>query len=207
MEENASEPLTRWLEDARNGDRAAFDRLCEQVSSERCLLAILARLPAELRTKVDGEDVLQIVLARAWHDIGQLGEVNTEGFHRWLAGIARHVVADMIRRFNTAMRSVRREERFEQWPEANVFGDRHSPSRSFAQREQAQRVGALLGKLKERQRAVVVSRVLEGYTTEETAKRLDLTPENVRVTLFRALAKLREQLDQEGIDSTLFRPM
>ena len=62
MTTGATEPddrqrLTRWLNEARRGNREAFKHLCDADSWHRWLIAITALLPPQLRPKVDPEDV------------------------------------------------------------------------------------------------------------------------------------------------------
>jgi RNA polymerase sigma factor (sigma-70 family) len=56
--------------------------------------------------------------------------------------------------------------------------------------------GQLLSVLDARQRDVVWGRVWEGLTSAEIAERLDTTPGNVDVIFFRAMRRLREELDR-----------
>jgi RNA polymerase sigma factor (sigma-70 family) len=53
-------------------------------------------------------------------------------------------------------------------------------------------VERLLKPLDERQREVVWSRILDGRTSAEVAARLDTTPGNIDVIMFRALQRMRE---------------
>ncbi len=64
---------------------------------------------------------------------------------------------------------------------------------AFAAEEIAER---LLSVLSDRQRDVVWGRVWEGLTSAEIAERLDTTPGNVDVIFFRAMRRLREELDR-----------
>lgn len=54
----------------------------------------------------------------------------------------------------------------------------------------------LLAALNERQREVVRGRVWEGLTSAEIAERLDTTPGNVDVIFFRAMQRLRKELER-----------
>ncbi len=53
----------------------------------------------------------------------------------------------------------------------------------------------LLSVLNDRQREVVRGRVWEGLTSDEIARRLETTPGNVDVIFFRAMRRLREELE------------
>lgn len=54
----------------------------------------------------------------------------------------------------------------------------------------------LLAVLSERQREVVGARLWQGLTSAEVAARMDTTPGNVDVIFFRAMARLREELER-----------
>lgn len=199
--------LTGWLNEARRGDEEAFRHFCTPDLWQRWLIAITASLPPRLRGKVDPEDVLLETLEQAWRDIGKLQDVSTRGFQRWIPGIYRHRVADIIRYWEQPKRDVRREQAFPSSSRATPCRDDHTPSKSVARREQLAKIAAVLDELSESYRVVIVHRVLEGYTTKEVAEMLGKNPDNVRVTLHRALKKLGELLKQHGIDSTIFRPL
>ena len=203
-----STQLTKWIEQVRGGDRDAFAHLCNTSSVQRVVLAIAASLPDYLRARVDPEDILQEVLNEAWRGIGDLRNASTRGFHRWLAGIARHRVADVIRRHNQPKRAVGRDRSLGLANDARAgLPDSHTPSRSVARREQLARIIEILNLLPERYRDVVRYRILEGYTPKETAGLLKTTPENVAILLHRALVKLGKLVNEHGIESTLFRPL
>jgi RNA polymerase sigma factor (sigma-70 family) len=202
---NEGPQLTHWLGQAQRGDREAFNRLCAEDSRQRWLLLIATSLPQYLRSKVDPEDVLQDTLAQAWRDLGQLGDASTQGFHRWIAGVARDRVLDVIRYFQRGKRDIARE-RATASLSRDAPSDHHTPSKSAARREQLDKIAAVLDELSGTYRDVIRYRVLEMRTTDETATLMNKKPGNVRMTLQRALVKLRGLLDDRGIKSTLFRP-
>lgn len=197
--------LATWVQQARRGDRVAFDRLCTPQAVQRWLVIIGLLMPSRLRAKVDPEDILQEALARAWYDLRNLREVDGPGFYRWVSGIARHVSADVVRSFSQQKRDQQREEGFMRGGDSGVFGYSHTPSRSVVRREETARVVSLLDELKESYRQVIVYRILEGLTTQEAAARMETTPENVSVLLHRALVKVRELMDTHGLQSTIFQ--
>ncbi len=201
------EQLTCWLDEARRGNKEAFEHLCGSDSWHRWLIGIAGSLPAHMRSKVDPQDVLVETLEQAWRDIGKLKDVSTRGLHRWIAGISRHRLADVIRYHEQPRRDVRRERPSLSLSRAVAMRDDHTPSKSAFRHEQLAKIAAVLDELPESYRAAVVHRVLEGYTTAETAEMMGKTPANVRVTLHRALRTLRELLAEHGIDSTIFRPL
>jgi RNA polymerase sigma-70 factor (ECF subfamily) len=60
-------------------------------------------------------------------------------------------------------------------------------------------VGRVLSCLPARARSVLELRFLHGYSVEETAQALGITPGNVKVIQHRALAKAADQMDYEAI--------
>lgn len=72
--------------------------------------------------------------------------------------------------------------------------DPTNPERSMAQREMAQLVAREIDKLPDEFRTVLVSRVLEDMSVEETAAALNLRPETVKTRLHRARRLLRSAL-------------
>ncbi len=198
--------LTRWLNEARRGNGEAFRHLCSADSWQRWLIAITALLPRQLRPKVDPEDVLMETLEQAWRNIYDLKDVTTQGFHRWIPGIYRHRVASVIRHYKQPKRDVSREEALPGSSWGAACRDDHTPSKSAARREQSAKIAAVLDELCESHRAVVIYRYLERYTGKEVAEMMGKSPDSVRVTLCRALKKVKELCGQHGIESTIFRP-
>lgn len=70
-----------------------------------------------------------------------------------------------------------------------------TPERILAGREALEQVRLLIDQLPPAQRAVLILRDVEGADAAETATLLDLSPENQRVLLHRARARLRRALD------------
>ena len=54
-----------------------------------------------------------------------------------------------------------------------------------------------LERLPQKQREIVISKYFLGKSTDEIAKRLEMTPVNVRVQLYRALQKMKGYIQSE----------
>jgi RNA polymerase sigma-70 factor (ECF subfamily) len=67
------------------------------------------------------------------------------------------------------------------------------------QGELAGRMDKLLGLLPDKQREILVLRVVVGLSAEETAEAVGSTPGAVRVAQHRALGRLRNVLTSEGV--------
>src|SRR5262245_8795350 len=90
------------LERARNGDRGAFDVLARR-STDRLRESIAKWSRFRLGARVDVDDVLQETLLRAYRSLGRFdpqGEDSDpeESFRRWISGIAKHALVDLLRK-------------------------------------------------------------------------------------------------------------
>jgi serine/threonine protein kinase len=132
--------LTRWLNEARGGNKEALRHLCASDCWQRWLIGIPGSLPPRLRSKVDPEDVLVETVEQAWQDIGKLKDVSTLGFHRWIAGICRQGVADTIRHHEQPRCDARREKPSPSLSRAAALRDDHTPSKSAVLHEQLAKI-------------------------------------------------------------------
>lgn len=101
---------------------------------------------------------------------------------QWLFTVARTVLADHWRRYY-------RDGAPLQLDETRVAEIPAVPHDSEPKADTVQVVTDLLGRLSDRYRQVLELRFLRGYSIQETAVELGLTPENVKVIQHRALAK------------------
>ena len=76
----------------------------------------------------------------------------------------------------------------------SVTSSDRSPEQETYDRELSGVIEKAVLSLSDEHRMVFMLRDVEGMSTEETAQCLELTPENVKVRLHRAHAKLRKQL-------------
>jgi len=155
------------------GDAAAYRALLEDVAGR--LRAMLARRFD--RNLPDLEDIVQesllaIHLKRHTWMPGEL-------VGPWISAIARHKSIDALRR---------RGRRAELPLEDLDFVDPHSTTEQSAR--EAHDVAQLLGRLDERNRAIVQAVSLEGLSTREAAARLSMSEGALRVALHRSLKKL-----------------
>ena len=155
---------------ARDGSRAAFGELYTRYA--RIVHGIvLARVPYG-----DAEDLVQEVFVIAFRKIPSLRE--PEAFGGWLAAIARRCATDYHRaafRQNAAQRESAQAQSTE--PDAHAF-----------------HVLQAIQTLPEAYREALILRLVSGLTGPEIAGRIGLTPESVRVNLFRGMKMLRERL-------------
>jgi len=114
-------------------------------------------------------------------------------FLAFVYGIAAHKVADAHR---AAGRN--RADPMDVVPERS--SNDASPEQLAIDSESSARMAVLLQTLPEKQREILILRVVVGMSAEETAETVGSTPGAVRVAQHRALAKLKAELTAAGRD-------
>jgi RNA polymerase sigma-70 factor (ECF subfamily) len=192
------ESFSATLSAARAGDPDAADRLFARV---RPWLQVLARtqLGRHLQAKSDPSDVVQVALLEAVRALDQFrGGTETE-FMAWLRQVLANAIRHEARRYaGTAARDVAREESLDEQLEessarlgAGLVAEGSSPSAGAERAEARLELAALLARLPEEYRDVIVLRNLEGLSHEEVAERMGRSVSAVRMLWVRALARLR----------------
>jgi RNA polymerase sigma-70 factor (ECF subfamily) len=175
---------------AVEGDPQAVERL---LASIRPLVVryCRARVGRQERSFASADDVAQEVCLAV---LTALPSYRDQGrpFLAFVYGIAQHKVADAHR---AASRN--RAEPVAEVPD-EVEGD-VGPEQRALQGELNERMSQLLRVLPEKQREIVVLRVVVGLSAEETADAVGSTPGAVRVAQHRALARLRKVLAAEEV--------
>ena len=144
----------------------------------------------------DAEDVLQEAYLHAFSALADFrGEASLA---TWLTRIVVNEALQRLRR--PRLVSVPAIE--EQTPGAQVIPfptslqQNDDPERTVAQRELCQLVEQAIDELPQEFRTVLVARVIEGMSVEETADALDLRPETVKTRLHRARRLLKAALSE-----------
>jgi RNA polymerase sigma-70 factor (ECF subfamily) len=145
-----------------------------------------ARVGGQEKTFASADDVAQEVCLAV---LTALPSYRDQGrpFLSFVYGIASHKVADAHR---NAARN--RADLVPELPETAELAD--GPEAQVLQNEITARMAKLLHNLPERQREVLILRVVVGLSAEETAEAVDSTPGAVRVAQHRALSRLRNIL-------------
>lgn len=112
-------------------------------------------------------------------------------FASFVFGIASHKVADALR---SAIRAAVPTEDLPDGPD-----DRPGPEETVVRYIEAERARALLSRLPDHQRELVLLRVVAGLSAEETGNVLGMSAGAVRVAQHRALARLRAMATEESI--------
>jgi RNA polymerase sigma-70 factor (ECF subfamily) len=150
-----------------------------------------ARLGRVDRSSVSADDVAQEVCLAV---LTALPGYRVQGrpFLAFVYGIASHKVIDAHR---AATRN--RSEPVADIPDAIESAD--GPEQRALRIELSSEMGKLLDTLPEKQREILVLRVVVGLSAEETAEAVGSTPGAVRVAQHRALARLRKSMPEEEV--------
>jgi RNA polymerase sigma-70 factor (ECF subfamily) len=150
-----------------------------------------ARLGRQERTFASADDVAQEVCLAV---LTALPSYRDQGrpFLAFVYGIAAHKVADAHR---SAARN--RTEPVPEIPDSPALAE--GPEQRAMQGESAEQMTRLLGTLPDKQREILLLRVVIGLSAEETAEAVGSTPGAVRVAQHRALSRLRKVLASEGV--------
>jgi RNA polymerase sigma-70 factor, ECF subfamily len=176
--------------EAAAGDRAAVERL---LSSIRPLVVryCRARVGRGGRSFASADDVAQEVCLAVLTALPGYRDTGRP-FLAFVYGIAAHKVAD-------AHRAAARD-RSEPVPEVPEEPEPDAGPEQLAMRgELAHQMARLLRHVPDKQREILLLRVVVGLSAEETAEAVGSTPGAVRVAQHRALARLRKLLTDEGV--------
>ena len=170
---------------ALTGDRDAVARLLEVL---RPLVAryCRGRLGSVNRSFLSADDVAQEVCLAV---LGALPNYRVQGrpFLAFVYGIAAHKVIDAHRAVTRA-----RTDAVEVVPDAVDVGA--GPEQHAMRGELSAQLRALLEELPEKQREILVLRIVVGLSAEETAEIVGASPGAVRVAQHRALSRLRKSI-------------
>ena len=146
-----------------------------------------ARVGATERSGLSADDVAQEVCLAA---ITALPRYRDQGrpFLAFVYGIAAHKVADAHR---AAARN--RSDPTDMVPER--YSLEAGPEQMALDSESAARMNKLLSVLPEKQREILILRIVVGMSAEETAEAVGSTPGAVRVAQHRALARLKTEMN------------
>ncbi len=174
------------VERARQGDQRAFAGIVEKY--EQRVANVVKGMMGEVP---EADDVGQEVFIRFYHSLGK---------YRGDAALGTYLTRIAI---NLSLNELKKRKRvvglFTEKQEEAGYADLSDEERETEKRDTKEMVEAALQKLEEGFRAVVVLRLIEGYSTKETAAILDLPVGTVLSRLSRAQKQLKEILMQEKI--------
>jgi RNA polymerase sigma-70 factor (ECF subfamily) len=195
------------LRQAEHGDTGAREGLLAR-HRDRLRKMVAWRLDRRLAARVDPSDVVQEVLLEANRKMERYLRERPLPFFPWLRSLAGEHLAALHRRHVRARgRSVLREEAgLLNLPDesaaelaSRLVTSSTSPTERALRRELRERVQHALGRLRERDREVLVLRNLEQFSVADTAEVLGISAAAVKVRHMRALERLHALLAEEDM--------
>ena len=177
-----ADDLACLVEQAKHGDRAAFEHLVRATSTDCYALAL--RL---VGNEHDARDVLQETYLRAFRKLGKFR--GDSGFGSWLHRITVNCSATLITKRRRSSH-VELDEDIEV-PETRSERD---PETAAGTADDRERLVEALADLPDQMRMVVVLRDVYDLAHEEIARELGISQTAAKVRLHRARRRLREQL-------------
>lgn len=176
----SAEEQARLVERIRNGDRDAEGRLVEHFSRA---IRLMARVRAR---ELGDEDLTQDVLIAAIMALrrGQLRD--TERLAQFVAGIARNVIHNRLRRARGPVHEPIEEHEYPA-PAADL-------THELARRERAGTLRRALESLSAADRRILMLTLVDGLKPGEIAERLGLGEDVVRTRKSRAIKRLKERV-------------
>lgn len=174
---------------AVQGDAGAIEVLIGQVRPMvvRYCRARLGRVSGQYHIADDVAQEVCIAVLSALPRYRDMGRP----FASFVFGIASHKIADALR---SAIRAAVPTEDLPDGPD-----DQPGPEETVVRYIEVERARALLGRLPDHQRELLLLRVVAGLSAEETGNVLGMSAGAVRVAQHRALARLRAMASEESI--------
>lgn len=170
---------------ARAGDDTAFRDLVERYEGRVAATVIGMLGPGD-----EAEDVGQETFIRLYRSLDRFRGDSSLG--TYLTRIAINLSLTALKKRKRWMsRFVSGDETERVFPEAAV-----DPRGDLEREDQARMVRAAVGRLVANHRAVVVLRMIDGYSTRETARILDIPEGTVMSRLARAMDRLESELKE-----------
>ena len=179
MEGTDSEAVAK----ARAGDREAFQALVEKHS--RNVFRLAFRMTGK---EEDAEDVVQETFLKAYRNLSRFA--GHAEFSTWLHRIAANCAVDLLRRRLPRQADLRTEE----GEEVELAAVGAGPDRMLLSSEVQGRVARSLERLTAMERAAFVLRHFEGRPIAEIGRTLGVRTGAAKNCVFRAVAKLRQDL-------------
>ena len=185
----SGDQLDAVVAEAVAGDRDALRELLETIRPI-VVRYCRARVGTAERSGLSADDVAQEVCLAA---ITALPNYKDQGrpFLAFIYGIAAHKVADAHR-----AQGRNRSDPTDAVPERAAAEP--GPEQRALESESNAKMAALLAVLPEKQREILILRVVVGLSAEETAEAVGSSPGAVRVAQHRALARLRGEIAGAG---------
>jgi RNA polymerase sigma-70 factor (ECF subfamily) len=191
---STTEPIEQLIPAAREGSPEAFGRLWTFVRDY--LLTIANReLPAELRAKVGGSDLVQETFIDAQRNIARFEGTNQSELLAWLRRILLNHVSDANRQyFKPGQTGQPREGPLVGGsqilgPNLRQVAGENTPSRMAMAREEALQIEQVLGQLPESYRQVIRLRSWDRHTFVDVGARMHCSSDAARKLWLRAIER------------------
>jgi len=158
---------------------------------QRRVYALCQRL---LQDRDEADSATQDVFLKAYQALSKSGAPEIDDPARWLTRIAVNACMDRLRSRKWQLWRRRPSSEDEKAILAKTRSTAPEAEQKYFADQVSRRLRVSLGRLSGRQRAVFTLRHYEGMSLEEIGSHLDLDVGTVKVHMFRAVAKLREEL-------------
>ena len=156
-----------------------------------------------LRNAADVDEAVQDAFMKAFTHLPSFREELL--FELWFVKIVVNGCLDRIKARNRRARWMISAGEDEHDVIGRHLGSEPSPEKTLLADERGAQLRAAVGKLPERQRAVVVLSQFQGHTAREVSQVLGLSEATVRVHLFRAIRSLRKLLSRHAWPGSVSR--
>jgi len=173
------------------GDRDAFRVLVERHS--RKLFRLAYRMTGN---EQDAEEIVQDAFVRAYRKLDRFE--SRANFSTWLYRICANCALDRMRKQKTEDSHREHEREYEEGatgPLAVAASEAPAPDRLVMSEQLGAGVRTAMAELSATERAAFVMRHVDGFSIEEIAKSLELSIGATKNSVFRAVQKLRRQLE------------
>ena len=140
----------------------------------------------------DAEEIAQEALLRGYRSLGEFDA--RSDFRTWIYRIAVNCALQIVKKRRSEAAVPIAEEYDGDSPSVQLADGKAGPERLLLDREIEHRRHAAMEKMTEDERLAFVLRHLEGRTTDEIAAVLEVTPNNAKQAVFRAVQKMRRSL-------------
>lgn len=175
---------------AKSGSRTAFEQLVERYQERVFHLA-----QSVARNREDAEEITQDAFAQAFKNLSRFR--GDSRFYTWLVRIT--INAGLMKFRRRRIHAISIDDQAERGDGAlsrELEDCGPTPERWCLQRELQRILATSIGRLPPGYRSVFELRAVEGFSTEETARALDISMTAVKSRLRRARLQLRESLSQ-----------
>jgi RNA polymerase sigma-70 factor (ECF subfamily) len=177
---------------SQQGDAEAFGQLARRWQT--ALFHFARRL---LGNGDDARDVCQETLLRAYQNLPRLRD--PAKFKAWVHLITLNLCRDRLRSPRARVESEAYEE--ETIGDAGRFARPDTPERVVDGTRLAEALGGVLARISPEQRAAILLREYQGFTTEEIAEMTGVPTATVRTRIFYGFRAVRQLLLERGIDA------